>query len=754
MNCLKALPRLPLSGEIDLTYRCNANCRHCWLRLPADIRLVRNELSFAEIRRIADEARAMGCNRWSISGGEPLLRPDFAEIFDYLTRKAVSYTLNTNGTLITPAIARLLKRPGVKLVALYGNRAEVQDQITRAPGSFDAALRGMAYLKEAGAGFMVQLIPMRANFHQWPEMVRLAERLSGRYRVGAAWLYLSACGAAGRNREISAQRLDPAAVIALDPPNSFEDGAPEDCFPKKPLKVMGQLRGGHVMVPPAGGSARVEGTAPRHRAGQAPSFPPQADPHKAESRLGGTVRGLPAEAASAQAGAFGPPTTLCVALRAGERALPPVPKITDALPLKDERLFAGCIAERRDFHIDPYGRMSFCCFIKDAALRYNLRQGTFQEAWEKFIPALSGKVCGGREYARNCGACELRADCRWCPVYAYLEHRRYSAKVEYLCQVARATRRYRQAWRQTHRRYYQIAGLTIQIDADLPISDRTFAAKFKNFQVAGPGTDTIMIHHHFSLPELNGQDLGKEVYRRVPWAIYQGNHSWIYTGIQANKPKVHSVAVFNQDHTRAQIYHAGAEIFQQPHINALTLFPTDQILLARVLADRRACYLHAAGMILAGKGLLFAGHAGAGKSTLVTKLRAEGELLGDDRMIVRGWPEGFRIHGTWSNGRVPIVSAASAPLSAIMFLEQARTTALTRIAEPKEIVRRLLFLVIRPLVTADWWEKIMVLAEKIVRTVPVYRLQSDKSDKVIELLQRFKYERNRSVIGGQQEVYH
>ena len=111
---IKEIPRLPLEGNIDLTYRCNNNCRHCWLSLPANAPEKKDELTFDETRRIVDEARAMGCRRWSISGGEPLLRPDFPEIFDYLTRKAVSYSINTNGTLITPEIARLLDPLGDK----------------------------------------------------------------------------------------------------------------------------------------------------------------------------------------------------------------------------------------------------------------------------------------------------------------------------------------------------------------------------------------------------------------------------------------------------------------------------------------------------------------------------------------------------------------------------------------------------------------------------------------------------------------
>ena len=83
-------PRLPLEGSIDLTYRCNNACRHCWVSIPANSPEREKELTFDEITRIVDEARAMGCRKWAISGGEPMLRPDFAEIFDYITRKSAS----------------------------------------------------------------------------------------------------------------------------------------------------------------------------------------------------------------------------------------------------------------------------------------------------------------------------------------------------------------------------------------------------------------------------------------------------------------------------------------------------------------------------------------------------------------------------------------------------------------------------------------------------------------------------------------
>ena len=77
----------------------------------------------------------------------------------------------------------------------------------------------------------------------------------------------------------------------------------------------------------------------------------------------------------------------------------------------------------------------------------------------------------------------------------------------------------------------RLPGITVQVEADLPIKDETFAPKFKQFEVHGPGSDLISIRHHFSLPDLKGQDLGQEVYRKPPWAIYRKGDSWIYLGI-------------------------------------------------------------------------------------------------------------------------------------------------------------------------------------------------------------------------------
>lgn len=639
---IDSLPRLPLMCGIDLTYRCNNNCRHCWLRIPVDSAEKKQELSSEEIRKIFNEARKMGCRSWSISGGEPMLRPDFSDNFDYITRNSFSYSINTNGTLITPKIAKLLKRKGLKMVALYGATKGVHDHITRNRGSFEATMRGFRYLKEAGAGFTVQLIPMKDNYHQFKKMVQLAESLSKYYRVGISWLYLSASGDKKRNAEIMRQRLPPKEIINLVKPDlSYVDGIGEKNFCCHSINKNGYL--------------------------------------------------------------------LCSGINA-----------------------------MRDFHIDSYGKMTFCWCIKDSALRYDLRKGSFEDCWENFIPSLSKKIKVTKEYEKNCGSCGYRNDCRICPGYGYLEHRDFNAKVEYLCAVAKEKRKFKENWKKNHRRYFKIADITIQIDSDLPITGAIFHPKFKLFEVAGPGEDTISIRHHFSLPDLKGKDLGRELYRKPPWVIYQKDNSWIYLGISSVKTdkSPRRVIVFNNDYTKTIIYNDKEEISLKYGLYSLTLFPTDQILLARVLADRQGCYLHSCGVNLEGKGLLFAGHSEAGKSTMVTMLKGKAEILCDDRMIIRKRQSGFRIYGTWSHGDVPDISSNSAPLRAIMFLEKADENRIISLEDKKERTRRLLSCLVKPFVTVEWWEKTLAIIEKISQEVPCYVLRFDKNGKVVDLLEK------------------
>jgi hypothetical protein len=291
---------------------------------------------------------------------------------------------------------------------------------------------------------------------------------------------------------------------------------------------------------------------------------------------------------------------------------------------------------------------------------------------------------------------------------------------------------------QRHCICFSTGGITLQVEADLPITKQTFKYKFKQFLVNIAEEDFVILRHHFNLPDISDLKHVQLCYRRAPWAIYRGDEGWTYLGIATREddPTLHRVVLFNENHTRGEIYNPNEEAWRRGGLDSITLFPTDQILLARLLADRGGCILHSAGMILDGKGFVFAGHSGAGKSTMVTMLRPYGEILCDDRIIVRQMKDGMRIYGTWSHGDVPDVSPNSAPLGAILMLEQAEENRLIQLTDRKEILHRLLPLVVKPLATADWWEKTLDVLERIARETPVYRLRFERSGRVIETLKK------------------
>ena len=124
------------------TRTCNLKCRHCYM--SSDAKKYNNELSTKEAKQFIDDLAEFKVPVLLFSGGEPLIRPDFFELADYAAKKGVRPTLSTNGTLITPEVARKIKDIGVGYVgiSLDGLR-EVNDKFRGKAGAFEAAMNGI-----------------------------------------------------------------------------------------------------------------------------------------------------------------------------------------------------------------------------------------------------------------------------------------------------------------------------------------------------------------------------------------------------------------------------------------------------------------------------------------------------------------------------------------------------------------------------------------------------------------------------------
>lgn len=308
-----------------------------------------------------------------------------------------------------------------------------------------------------------------------------------------------------------------------------------------------------------------------------------------------------------------------------------------------------------------------------------------------------------------------------------------------------------------HRRYFQIAGITVCMESDLDFNEVKFKKELTAFSVSGPGEDNVVLRLYFESPDLKGMDLGREVYRKAPWVISRANGTWYYREISPFEDNTEQgrFAEFTADYMRAKIFISPqqAEDIRNNGYQSLALLTTDQIWLAPLLADRHAVLLHSAGLILNGQGLLLVGHSDAGKSTVTALLKnaaatssCKTEILCDDRNIARRWNDGWRVHGTWSHGDVADVSPASAPLRAVLFLKQDTRDEITPLVDRWEIRKRLLATLIKPMVTAEWWQKEMDVIEQMIAEVPFYLMRFTRSGDIVEQLMSIAADRESCVL--------
>lgn len=182
--------RIPLNGGIDLTQRCNLRCIHCYQgpeRPDSDARL--REMSTELIISVIDQIAEAGCLFFLITGGEPLLRPDFREIYSYVKRKGILPVLFTNGTLINEDTAKLfawLNPQGLE-ISIYGASEETYERVTGVAGSFGRCIRGIELLREHGVrNVSLKTVVMTHNRHEFDGMVALAHKYGLPFRIDAA----------------------------------------------------------------------------------------------------------------------------------------------------------------------------------------------------------------------------------------------------------------------------------------------------------------------------------------------------------------------------------------------------------------------------------------------------------------------------------------------------------------------------------------------------------------------------------------
>lgn len=175
----------PLHASIELTHRCNLLCGHCYIPLTHARRAGevsrtaaarRQELTTERWLAIFDELIAAGCLSVLLTGGDPLLRRDFAELYRHLRRGGVCVTIFTNGILITEDLAELFRAyPPAKIeISLYGASEATYRRVTGIPGSLARARAGIERLRARGLPFELKTVATQGNRHELATMRELA----------------------------------------------------------------------------------------------------------------------------------------------------------------------------------------------------------------------------------------------------------------------------------------------------------------------------------------------------------------------------------------------------------------------------------------------------------------------------------------------------------------------------------------------------------------------------------------------------
>jgi MoaA/NifB/PqqE/SkfB family radical SAM enzyme len=181
--------RIPFSGSIALTHRCNLTCMHCYAKEDTKRREDSSpELNIEQWKKTITEIKAAGCLYLLITGGEPLLRDDFADVYAYAKRQGFLITLFTNGTLVTGEIVKLFRQlpPRRIEITLYGAGAATHDRITGVPGSYECCLRGVEMLLAGGLNVALKSVLMTLNLNEFAAMEKIAQGYGVNFRLDAA----------------------------------------------------------------------------------------------------------------------------------------------------------------------------------------------------------------------------------------------------------------------------------------------------------------------------------------------------------------------------------------------------------------------------------------------------------------------------------------------------------------------------------------------------------------------------------------
>lgn len=170
--------RFPLNATFELTARCNLNCKMCLIRIDHKrmAELGGRERTTEEWITMAQQIQEAGTISLLLTGGEPMLRPDFARIYSEIAKMGFIITLYTNATLITPEILKVLREyPPHRLgITVYGASPETYEKVAKDAKGYHNMVRGIDQLKELPSQLTIRTTIVQENMDDLEQMKMFA----------------------------------------------------------------------------------------------------------------------------------------------------------------------------------------------------------------------------------------------------------------------------------------------------------------------------------------------------------------------------------------------------------------------------------------------------------------------------------------------------------------------------------------------------------------------------------------------------
>jgi AdoMet-dependent heme synthase len=218
---------LPWSVHLDLTYRCNERCVHCYLDHEDH-----GEMTTGEIKNVLDQLAEAGTLFLTFSGGEIFLRADLFDLIAYARQLHFDVSLKTNALLIDSERARELRELSVRhiQVSIYSTDAEVHDAITKVRGSLERSITAIRFLKAEGLHVKIACPLMKQNLTAYRGVHELAEELGVPYVLDLTITPKMDGDMSILPLRIATQNLlpilqDPVLKLAPDPDGKAQDAA-------------------------------------------------------------------------------------------------------------------------------------------------------------------------------------------------------------------------------------------------------------------------------------------------------------------------------------------------------------------------------------------------------------------------------------------------------------------------------------------------------------------------------------------------